>query len=635
MYSYSKIALNLLAACFFLITISCEQEEKIILTPVSQGLNIAAKIDVAPEQSLFAIGEVSTNYSLRGTVSIDGNTFRPVLLSLQLTNGSVNVAGQVVQDLGGNKTRFYPDELLSENSTFRLIAIFTWEIQKNNTWEPIDAEPEVVEKTFSTTTYSSPATIINSFLPDNNTIDHSLFVNSLVVLNESIESPITNDLLTLRAVIDEVTLKQNNTEVSTDLVWNSTKDTLFIIPKTILKSLTQYSSQFKFHWEQQIADTWRTCLLNGSPISETSTRQFTTRNETVDVNRLLSDNIKHAYPIPYQFNFLKSEYETGFVTLNSLKQNYLFDASYQLKARFSSPNLPTIDVPLALDPVKNRLTHSIPPILINEKIYKLQYLRTPIGGEAGSEEEFYTSHFRTSMFNTFTEKITPVTFKPAVTVSVGPNGSTKRQLAAYTNSVEYFDSFEVEKSESIYISSDFSLTAHTGLIQFEAILNGNTWFENFINPVLLAKWEDASFNPTVSRNTTILSLVPSNAISFEGFTEGTVKKLTFEEIEANEALPITKSPSLYVIYSLAPIFQYDCEVISIQVRDKYIGKPNNSKRIRFFIERNSQYLYLRNGAYNYKIKYVLPDGTVTSSIVLSLYNGITDNGDILRWDEGL
>ena len=98
-------------------------------------------------------------------------------------------------------------------------------------------------------------------------------------------------------------------------------------------------------------------------------------------------------------------------------------------------------------------------------------------------------------------------------------------------------------------------------------------------------------------------------------------KLTGDQIASNSAPAIASSQSPYVLYSTAPFLHQDFREIQQQVANKYLSQtnvvqPREDKVIW------GQFPIIAGGTYYYQIIHRLPDGTITSSIKLSMYNPI-------------
>src|SRR5690606_35305250 len=167
-----------------------------------------------------------------------------------------------------------------------------------------------------------------------------------------------------RLILDDATISTNVT-VPTTQEWSADKDSLRLIPEGILQPNTLHTVTVTTHWEMENgAAVWTAFVSNGQTASLVKTLTFKTKD--FDPTRISSDYIKAVYPVPNQLNFLKSEYDKGYIILNSGLQNYLFDTGdgSHLVARFTSHDAGGMDVPLLFDKSTLTISHDIPGDLV-------------------------------------------------------------------------------------------------------------------------------------------------------------------------------------------------------------------------------------------------------------------------------
>jgi hypothetical protein len=449
--------------------------------------------------------------------------------------------------------------------------------------------------------------VISNILPQTGAANQSVFVNPLIIFKYKIGQTVqlSNNPSNYKLVLDDAKLLMP-AESEATLSWTTNKDSLVIIPKTVLSPQTNYTIYVKTHWEEEkTTGSWEPVTLDNVPQVQISEKTFTTEN--IDISRILLTQIKFNYPIANQFNFLKSEYPQGYVTLKNSLQNYLFEASsgaiqYQFKARFTSPGKSNIEVPLTFDQTTTTLAHDIPSGLVNETIYKLQYLKIPDNG--GAEQELYAIYFRTSKHNSFIEKMD--SYSLSNTFSWETNTGASELSIKLLNQTEYFDYMEANV-DSVNLSGK-GIYFSVGLIQFEA-LAGNTWYDEKVHPLLYKDlstsgltWQRSNVNlKTPPVNGIYIRRAASYASKFTSF-----RKLTQEEIENNQSASITDQGTL--VYNIGPATAFDY----LYLRALAANSNSTSTYVQTLKSTNS-YPNLTFGTYQVKMKYVLPGKTSANS----------------------
>lgn len=449
--------------------------------------------------------------------------------------------------------------------------------------------------------------VISAILPQHGATNQDVFINPLIIFKYKVEEVVqfSNNPSNYKLVLDEAKLL-TTTEFESTLEWTTNKDSLVLIPKTVLSPQTTYTIYVKTHWEEEkINGSWEPVKLNDLIQFQISEKTFTTEN--IDISRILLDNIKFTYPIAYQYHFLKSEYPQGYVSLKTSMQNYLFEVSsgatqYQFKARFSSPGQSNIEVPLIFDQATLTLNHDIPSNLIHETIYKLQYLKIPDGD--GTEQELYAIYFRTSKYNTFLEKIDSYTLSNTFSweTDIGATELSMKLL----NQTEYFDYMEANV-DSVYFTGSKGIYFSIGLIQFEA-LTGNTWYDENIYPLLYKDlsasglpWQRSNLNLEVPPvNGIYIRRANSYSSNFSSF-----RKLTEDEIKNNQSTSITDQATL--IYNMGPFTAFDYLKLSALAANA--ANPNEYTQNL----KSTSYPNLTFGTYQVKMKYVLPGKSAANS----------------------
>lgn len=456
--------------------------------------------------------------------------------------------------------------------------------------------------------YVPVSDVISTILPPHGVTDQSVFINPLIIFKYNVEEVVqfSDNPSSYKLILDEAKLL-TTTDSEITLKWTANKDSLYLIPTDVLSPMTSYTVYVKTHWEEKKTDgIWEPVKVNDLIPFHVSEKNFTTEN--IDVNRILLNNIEFTYPIAYQYHFLKSEYPQGYVNLKTSMQNYLFEASsgeteHHFIARFSSPGQSSIEVPLTFDEATLTLHHDIPSNLINETIYKLQYLKMADG--SNMDQEIYAISFRTSKFDTFLEKIDSYTLSN--TFSWETNTGATELSMKLLDQTEYFDYMEANV-DSVYSPASKGLYFSIGLIQFEAVA-GNPWYDENIFPLL---YKDLSTSGLPwQRSNLELSVPPVNGIYIRradsyssNFTS--FRKLTEDEIEKNQSTSISDQATL--IYNLGPITAFD--YLNLRALAANAANPNAYTQN---LNSTTTYPNLIFGTYQIKAKYVLPGKSTANS----------------------
>ena len=113
------------------------------------------------------------------------------------------------------------------------------------------------------------------------------------------------------------------------------------------------------------------------------------------------NDVVYAYPVPDQQYFLQGEHLYGFIRLTHNFGCLFSDANSTIKARFTGGSLNGVEAPITWDASTNTMTWTQPQFS-NSTTYTLEIVRT---SNTNEEYVLLSYEFRTSMFNTFSEKM--------------------------------------------------------------------------------------------------------------------------------------------------------------------------------------------------------------------------------------
>jgi hypothetical protein len=286
--------------------------------------------------------------------------------------------------------------------------------------------------------------------------------------------------------------------------WNDEQDVAVFDAHDVLPPKKELKVVVRLMFEERVGAAWTTVVFEGKDVEETVETSFTT-GEAPDY--IPASNVAHAYPITGQYNFYPKEYGQGFIELKR-GQPYLFSPGEEWiqTLQMTNPDVPApVETALSYNAAEKKVLFPIPATgLQNDKVYKLEILNLPRNQavldanvqkvekelmpatEAGDAtlttkkiegnleireaKSLYTTYFKTSKYNTFTEKLGALTLSRAVS---GNNGNNVIFLGSYWKGTEYFDGAE--------LGSD---TDPERFVYIEAVLDGNRWYDRTIYPLI-------------------------------------------------------------------------------------------------------------------------------------------------------
>ncbi len=233
---------------------------------------------------------------------------------------------------------------------------------------------------------------------------------------------------------------------------------------------------------------------------------------------------------------------------------------------------------------------------------------------------FYKSNFRTSLYNTFQQKVNALTknvnwFNPIFLDPNETSGATINDFGVFVTGNELFDLFDQDG----YYNGDEQVAP---LIQPEADLNttpGN-WYNNTIYPYMYQHFPAAAQNITLSwRNPAILGNVPSKAVWIEQTEDP--HKLTPENIESGiTAIP---QPITSFVYKLPYNMLFDDFDYKHKLNNYAALHPNLPQAWVNFMQGTFQYAPFGN--YRVQLKYHLPGNpTPNSQIPVTIFYGVSN-----------
>jgi hypothetical protein len=383
-------------------------------------------------------------------------------------------------------------------------------------------------------------------------------------------------------------------------------------------------------FEENVNGSWQQVQFDGQTVEEVAQTSFTT-GEAPDY--IPPSNVEYSYPLVDQYNFYPGEYDKGFIQLKR-GQSYLFAANtaWTQKGRIvDEAGINALYFNFSYDGAKKKVNFNLPGGLSLAKYYSLDLVNTPrnqaatidenvsklttglIQGEdslaqlttkslegqisLAEEKSIYNSLLRTSRYSTLGEKLRGLDKSQTFRHVIDP---FLVQLRLYFFGQELFESSE---GETILVDKP--------LLQFEARLEGVSWYENEVFPVV---YEGYPFGPISiqHRDPSVLGVPPIRDLYLQ-------QGPSFYQFEPTpQAGDQSKT-----VYNLMTTMREDLRDLQHQTANRYVNSPSLVTDRLLLLLTNSMPL-IGYGRYPFVMKYVLPDGTVTSSHSLE-FNYVSTN----------
>lgn len=477
-----------------------------------------------------------------------------------------------------------------------------------------------------------------------------------------------------RARMKELSLKKvgSSDAVVVEETWNDKNDVVAFTPFDILEGNTDYvfTVNVEFDKKPEGGDWAPLTDSQGNLVSQSEVVNFTTGPAP---DYIPHSNIEYSYPIIDQFNFLKAESSAGYIQLKQ-GQPYLFasepefalEGDWNQKVFYIQNDLIKFQSGITYNRNDRRVDFAIPNAAIeNSTVTTIHLMNVPTSmgdiavdsnvkdivtdyaadlaaaaGQSGDDEfstilvqekaiegaltnlevtEFYTAHFRTSVYDTWAAKVngmdlTDTWVNPIFlyTNAAGNAGKTIDDFGVFVKGVEQLDQFEHQGFHN-------GTTQQPALFQPEADLSvtGEAWYNSLIYPNIYAILPDANIPITWRTPTSILGVPPTKALTI--FRNGTPQVLTEDEILSNSAIPEDQFTTL--AYQI-PYTVYQDHINLRHAVGNYLINNQNATYSAF----HSWYFkYPRYGNYKVKLHYILPGQTTPNSSPEILINYGTTN----------
>jgi len=425
-----------------------------------------------------------------------------------------------------------------------------------------------------------------------------------------------------RAKLDEFSVSNNGQPIQATFEWNGKKDVLALHLFETLPQKATLKTVVKLHWEKKLPNgSWDPLRDNNNAISyETKEFTFTTGEAP---NFIPDENVVYCYPVKNQYNLLPQESSQGYVKLR-YGQSYLFQPSddnikWTYFARFEQPSGNKLETPLTYNNGQSTANFSIPDALAKQSVYKLTFVKRPEtqGGvdsnlerktvtvDAGDanqvnvasntltgnltqsiEKVIYTSAFRTSQFNNFSEKWASISgSQDLFDIAIG----NIAVIGKGANIQETFDDFELKGFQN----------HHKPLVQVSASPEDD-WLKTFMAPLLYDSYPVDPAITITNRSVDSLGVEPLRAVRLTNSQENYI----LQDANVNSGIAPAKSGPVKVMYYLSYVGQKDFT----ELRDKAANlliHGNTSPGVMHLMSAKG-YTDLTPGTYRINFSYTLP-----------------------------
>jgi hypothetical protein len=475
----------------------------------------------------------------------------------------------------------------------------------------------------------SKMAIISQLTPADGEKEVSVFNTPQAVFNMAIDKvfDLTDNgkKRSFRIKLDQFKFTEAGKEINGSLTWNDAKNVVAFNSIDILPAKKEIKGMAQVSFEEQINGAWIPVNFEGKKTIERSEITF---NTGLAPDYIPLSNVEYSYPILNQLNFYKDESREGYIKLKK-GQPELFQVGPEWKQVGRMTSLPGNKSEFPINYSNLTINYSLPTDLQNGNMYSFEMVNVPeqklgavdrnvsdvnskveVGGEStnteiktkkaeGSiyelqEKSIFTSYFKSSSYPTLASKINSLNFSAGWTwaINTGVN-----ELGTTSYGPEYFDGAEV-------VSSAYD---QDKLIQLEADVIGNNWYENFVYPLV---YEGYPFNSKVvirNRTKDFLGLPPLKSVYVR--QSHSQRLLTTESILAG--IDVSEQPTAVgVIYNL-PLEMYR-DYLDLQATAANLSINESSTRTnRLLLE---PFPVLRQGSYKINLKHVLPGNRKVTSI---------------------
>lgn len=486
--------------------------------------------------------------------------------------------------------------------------------------------------------------IIADMTPQNEEKDVDVFSAPQVVFNMQVNkeleiSDLNGGIKKYKIKLDQLQLLHHGIEVSGKPEWNENHDVVAFNSSEILPPKSELSFYCRVSFEELKNGRWETVFDNGEKVTEVKETIFIT-GEAPDY--IPKKNVLYSYPIDQQLHLYPEESSSGYIQLIK-GQGYLFsDNEWLIVAQYEADV--QIEKPIDYDYQKRRVNFNIPAKLNANTVYNVKITGIPKNAEYEidqnvkaksnitsdknnsdntmeikerytegnldilEEKRIYFLKFKTSHFPTFTDKMNNMK-KHADWIY--PIYTGVHELGYTVKTSEVFDAFEIHGSEN-----------YSEMVRIEAVLSNNKYYNNYIFPLVYDGYPIEKKFHVTNRIPDKLGLPPIRANYID--QENLHLKLSPDQHVFEQNNPAISKVTF--VYNLIHFYNADFIDLQTQIVNDLISYDITSPRKNEMI--CSILPVIQKGHYEIVVRYVLPDGKVTTEYPISIFNEVnfSNNG---------
>ena len=447
-----------------------------------------------------------------------------------------------------------------------------------------------------------------------------------VSLDTSFEAEDDTGMHTYRVQLKSFTVRSDKGEViNGTLKWNSSKDAVSFHAKEVLTPNTTLTAQVEVCFDELVNGVWKTVFTSGKEAIETKSCTFSTGGAP---DNIPLQNVAWSYPVVGQKYFLTGESRKGFTQLQ-FGQKYLFERGFDYTLMFIDRNGREITTDFSYNEQENRLEYTLPEML-NEQQYTLKLAYMPDATQNTTDNNRQSVQ---QIINTEEEGILNIENRAA---SADVNTNIMKSILDYGFATSRYATF-ADKMETI--KTDENGVAEDAGLSFRFLYKVRAeepFDETEVAGVEKSGWK-ALIQPTAELTEPFFTETVTPLV-YSGYPFGSIR-LQYREDQAIGVPPV-KSVFVYEPYlnqisgGARPAtfyfpFSYESSIVAERdFRDLQSQVVNNRQSVTQAIYQRfatGSLPFIKYGKYKAILKYVLPDGTVTSSYVFYFDNFLEIN----------
>ena len=432
-----------------------------------------------------------------------------------------------------------------------------------------------------------------------------------------------------RIVLDKFDLTEAGAAIPGAISWNDTKDVAAYDSYEVFPSEKDLKINVQVSFEQMISSTWVPVFgADGKKVLEKRESTFTSG---VAPDYIPLQNVAYSYPVVNQLNFYKDEYGSGYIKLKK-GQAYLFKenaADWQQKGRFTTSSGTKTLFNYAYSSSSKEVNFALPTNMATNTIYAFELVNLPVRQsgridknvkdvtnklpsegekidmelttkkaegtiEELQEKAIFAAHFKTSEHATLKKKLDAADMSSQWR---WPIRNGVHELGKSIKSPELFDDAEI-----------YGVGEQQPLIQIEAVLNNNTYYNDYMFPVVYQGYPLEGRFSIAWRTVNKLGVPPVRAVYIRQYPLTQVQLSTSDITTGKHFAPLL---SAAFIYDLSNYYSKDMSEIQNKVANYYADSGKINQRLELLL--TTPFPVILKGTYEITVKHVLPGRNIKTS----------------------